>query len=173
MVCDISWTPTIYTGVDTPLGSSMGACVRLIHHCTSSNGITSVLAIEHSKDLTWVDGWKLAYFLLLPQMVCYRSWAPTIHTSVDTPLNLSMGVCVRLTHHCTVQVTKQGGHIYTGHTTPEGCTMGGWIKLGHFWPLPWMVCDIPWLWWRIHLLQQTDGRHVEGQTDIYLLGRIQ
>ena len=36
MVCDTPWVPTIQTGDNTPINSSMNACVRLTHQYTSN-----------------------------------------------------------------------------------------------------------------------------------------
>ena len=104
-----SWNPyqfiIMFMGeVDTPL------------HKQQSKGITYILATQYSKDIIpWVDGWKLAHFLLKPSwIVCDVLWDPTIHTCVDTPLNSSMYAWMRLIHHCTGNQSR-GSHPYWPH----------------------------------------------------------
>ena len=102
--------------IDTPLNKQ------------PSKMITSILATQYTKDVLWVDEWKLTHFLILPWIVCDAPWGPIIHTYVDTPLNSSMDACVRLFHYCTIN--KARDHIHTGHTSSKGCKMCGWIKTG-------------------------------------------
>ena len=66
-----------------------------------SKGVTSILTTNYPKDLLWVDGWKLRPFYLLLRMVWGVSWAPTIHTGLDTTLSSSICSWVGLIHHST------------------------------------------------------------------------
>ena len=57
-------------------------------------------------------------------------WAPTIHTSVDTPLNPSIYSWVRLVHHCTSNQSKGIISILVTQYSKDGPWVDGW-KLGH------------------------------------------
>ena len=110
-----------------------------------SKGITSILATQYPKDIPWVDGQikKLGHhFCPLPWMVCNVPWAPTIDIDIDTPFNSSMDAWVRLVHYCTSKQTR-GPHPYWSYIPKDIPWVDGW-KLGHFHPLPCMVCGVPW-----------------------------
>ena len=107
-----------------------------------SNGITSILATQHPHDIPLVDRWKLGHFHPLPWMMCDIQWSPIVNIDIDTSLNSSMDACVRLIHHNTGKQTR-GSHPYWSYTPKNVPWVDGW-KLGHFHPLHWMVCDIPW-----------------------------
>ena len=109
MVCDIPWAPTIHTSVDTPLDSSMCSWVRSIHHGTSnqSMGITSILAIKHSKDGLALIKTGTPLALTLVSVWCTMS-SNHPYMCFGIPLNTSVGVWLRLVHHCTLH--KQPGN---------------------------------------------------------------
>ena len=132
MVCDIPCSATISIDVETTLNSQlingfMDEIDTPLHRQTDK-GITFILVIYHSKDVTWVHGWKLGHFNPLPWMICDVPWAPTIHTSVDTPFNPSVCTWVRLIHHCTSNKAR-GSHPYWPHNTPR-MDQHGWKKTG-------------------------------------------
>ena len=83
-------------------------------------------------DHTILQGWtsmderKLAYFLLLPWMVCDVPWAPTINADIVTPINSSVGTLMRLIHHCTYNQAR-GSHTYWSHNNPR-MDQHGWNK---------------------------------------------
>ena len=90
-----------------------------------SKGIISILTTQHPNDIPWVDRWKLAHFLLLLWRVCdIVPWAPTIHTSVDTPVYPYVSAWMRMIYHCTINRAK-GSHPYWPHNTQ--IMQHGWI----------------------------------------------
>ena len=106
MVCDVPWAPAIYTGVDTTLNSSMGAYIRLIHHCTKNHVRGSHPYWPHNTPR------MVQHFLIVPWMVYDIPWAPTIYTGVGNPLSPSMGTRVRLVYHYI--------HNQSGGSHPQG-----------------------------------------------------
>ena len=107
----------------------MGGVDKLLYN-QSSKGVTSILATQHSKDgpLRMKENWHTS--LLLSWLVCDVKLTPIIHLGIGIHLNLFMDAWVRLIHHCTI--IKNGDHIHTDHTTPQGWTSMEERKLAHF-----------------------------------------
>ena len=143
MVCNVPWAPANSTCGDIPfINGYMGEVEKSFHEQTNK-GIPSILSIQHPKGVPpWVDGWTMWHFYPLLWMVYDEPWAPTIHTGVNTHPNSSMGD--GRGWYTIVQATKKGDNVHTGHTTPQICALvNGW-KLWHFYPLPSIVCEVPW-----------------------------
>ena len=99
--------------------------------------ITSILTTQYYKMAhRWMNenrhtscscmGWCVMYHELQPSM---QALAP-----------LSIYLWVHVWGWYTIaQVTKQGGHIHTGHTILQGWTSMDERILEHFHPLPWIV----------------------------------
>ena len=125
------------------LSQSINRCIGEVHtslHKQPIKGITSILATQHSKDGPWVDGWKktgtlpaLALIVVWCTMSSnhpYRCWHPYQSINVFT---------------CEVDTSlhKQTNNGITSIYPNNVLSLDGW-KLGHFHPLPWLVCNLPW-----------------------------
>ena len=97
VLCDQIQASIYHTCIGTPLNLSMVTRVRLVHQCTSKQGnniYTAHITPQECAMGRWI---KLKMFYGLPRIVCDVPWTQIIHIGVDTPLNSSMGTCVRLT----------------------------------------------------------------------------
>jgi hypothetical protein len=143
MVCDIPWAPTICTDFDTHLNPSIGTWMRRIHHYTINQAMGSHPYWPHNTHMIyhwWIDENWGTFILCLG--LCDIPWSTIVNIDINTTLNSSMDAWVRLIHHYTGKQTR-GSHPYWSYIPNNVQCMDGW-KLGHFHPLPWMVCDVLW-----------------------------
>ena len=116
MVDDVpSWAPTIHTGVNTPLNSSM---VHVWGWYTIGQATKQGDNI-HTGHMT-LRGWT---------SMDEKNWHTSCSCQVLVPLSIHQWVDGWCWSNI-VQVTKQGDHIHTGHTTLKGYTICWWMKTG-------------------------------------------
>ena len=144
MVCDVPWAPTICTDFDTHLKPSMGTWMRLIHHYTSNQTMGSHPYRPH-KTKTIYHGWMDENWgtscSCLGWYAIYNELQPSIQVLTPLSIHLWMHVWGWVT---IVQETKQRVTYLLATQHPNDVPwVDGW-KLGHFHPLPWMVCGVPW-----------------------------
>ena len=119
---------------------------------------------DHTTLQEWINinERKLARFLLLllPWLVCDVPRAPIIDIDFDIPLNQSVGLCVRLIHHCTSNKARRS-HPYWAHNTPR-MDQHGWNKSGTLLAsaLVGVWCTMrsnhPYISWNPHQFEQVD-----------------
>ena len=119
MVCGVNEIqPPIY--VLTPL--SIHQCVHgwgwfAIAQATRASG--SYPYWPHNTPTIVQHGWtKTGTCLLLPGVVCDISWDPSNKSCIDTPLNSSVGILVRLIQNCTCNRARWS-YPYWPHNTPR------------------------------------------------------
>ena len=130
MVCDVSWAPPINAGVDTTLNSSVNTWVSLVYHWASNQARGSHPYWSHNTPRMYQHRWKNTATLLdLTWDGVWYTMSSMFMGEVDTPLHIYQ---------------SKGIAFILATQPPKDVPWVDRWKLGHFHPLHWMMCDVPW-----------------------------